>query len=111
MRGGAPTKPGGLVGAIFETTFTHVSRVLPAMLFFQFDYYNANFLNKYKYYKDENGTVVKELKKDSREMELKPSEHFQDTLINLTHSTLQVPVNIFKKGKQQRSQFKLPIVC
>ncbi|XP_075243703.1 voltage-dependent calcium channel subunit alpha-2/delta-3-like [Convolutriloba macropyga] len=63
----------------------------------KFDYYNANFLNKYKYYKDENGTVVKELKKDSREMELKPSEHFQDTLINLTHSTLQVPVNIFKK--------------
>ncbi|XP_063724591.1 voltage-dependent calcium channel subunit alpha-2/delta-3-like isoform X2 [Symsagittifera roscoffensis] len=63
----------------------------------EFDYYNANFLNKYRLVTDEWGNQSMELRPDSKEMVFISSEQFQDTSINWTHSTLQVPVSIFKR--------------
>ena len=63
----------------------------------QFDYYNANFLNKYDS-QLVNGSITQVLRKGFKEMNFVESEMFQGSLINWTYSTLQVPVNIYKKG-------------
>ena len=79
-------------------TFAAFSILNTLLFFVQFDYYNANFLNKYDTML-ENGTLVKKLKPDHKEMVFdESSDMFQSTPINWTLSTLQVPLNIYKKG-------------
>ncbi|XP_063710597.1 voltage-dependent calcium channel subunit alpha-2/delta-3-like isoform X2 [Symsagittifera roscoffensis] len=66
-----------------------------------FEYYNANFLNVYDNVsvKFENGSTgkVPKLRQDYQYMNFTTNDKFQDQLINFTYSTLQVPVNIYKK--------------
>lgn len=60
-------------------------------LYQQFDYYNAVKINE----KDENENYV-EL---GSEFILEPNEHFNNLLVNTTYSDIQLPTNVYNKGK------------
>lgn len=58
----------------------------------QFDYYNSQLINE----KDENDNYV-EL---GDEFILEPNEHFNNLLVNTTYSDIQLPTNVYNKGKE-----------
>lgn len=64
---------------------------LPHCLHHQFDYYNSLLIND----KDENDNYV-EL---GDEFILEPNEHFNNLLVNTTYSDIQLPTNVYNKGK------------
>lgn len=61
-------------------------------LFIQYEYFNAVLINEV----DENGHNV-EL---GGQFILEPNDHFNNLSVNLSHSVVQVPTNMYNKGEK-----------
>lgn len=63
--------------------------------FFQYEYFNAVLINE----RDEDGNFL-EL---GKEFILEPNDHFNNLPVNVTLSDVQVPTNMYNKGKWKYS--------
>uniref|UniRef100_A0A8C7XLP8 Calcium channel, voltage dependent, alpha2/delta subunit 3 n=1 Tax=Oryzias sinensis TaxID=183150 RepID=A0A8C7XLP8_9TELE len=72
-----------------KSSILHIGKLFPISVPFQYEYFNAVLINEV----DEEGNNV-EL---GGEFILEPNDHFNNLSVNLSHSVVQVPTNMYNK--------------
>lgn len=77
---------------LFKCINKAVYRFIITGFLFQYEYFNAVLINE----RDEDGNFL-EL---GKEFILEPNDHFNNLPVNVTLSDVQVPTNMYNKGKE-----------